>query len=296
MRAKDAGRVICLESTVQKILLPTDGSAESEKALAIAWRVAQAQDAELILARVVEPLTESLTAAGGDVSPEAFQRYHHAALEEAEADLHRMGARVQSGVRERIVLLSGPVESALLDYEDTERPDLVVLATHGRTGLARLAFGSVADRLIRDGVSPVLVVRRSSPATTVLRRGLLMLDGSALAEKAVPIVQELAGKPLLSLVLYRAVRNLQNRDAAQAYLDTVAERFASSDVEVQVIVDVGEKKQPTVAKAAADVDLIVLCTHGRGGFDRLRHGSVAEFVMHTVDKPILLVRGREQAA
>src|SRR5437588_7219350 len=66
--------VICLESTVQKILLPTDGSSESEKALTIAWRVAQAQSAELILARVVEPVTESLTAAGGDVSPDAYQR------------------------------------------------------------------------------------------------------------------------------------------------------------------------------------------------------------------------------
>jgi nucleotide-binding universal stress UspA family protein len=275
-----------------KILLPTDGSAESEKALAIAWRVAQAQDAELILARVVEPLTESLTAAGGEVSPDAFQRFHHAALEEAEADLKRVGARVGSNIRERIVLLSGPVESALLDCEEAERPDLVVLATHGRTGLARLAFGSVADRLIREGVSPVLVVRRSSPATTVLRRGLLMLDGSELAEKAIPVAQELAGKPLGSLVLYRAVKSSQNRDAAQVYLEGVAKRFAASDVEIEIVVDVGELRQPAVTRAATDVDLILLCTHGRSGFDRLRHGSVAELVMHTVDKPVLLVRGR----
>jgi nucleotide-binding universal stress UspA family protein len=196
-------------------------------------------------------------------------------------------------VRERIVLLTGPVETALLEYENAERPDLVVLATHGRTGLARMAFGSVADRLVRDGVSPVLVVRRSSPATTVLRRALLMLDGSALAENAIPIVQELAGRPLLSLVLYRAVRNPQNRDTAHAYLEGMAERFASSDVEIEIIVDVGEKQPPMVAKAAADVDLIVLSTHGRGGFDRLRHGSVAAYVTHAVDKPVLLVRGRE---
>src|SRR3954447_26140607 len=155
---------------MRKVVLATDGSVESEKALPIAWRIAQSQDAELVLVRVVEPVTESLISAGGDVSPSAFQRFSEAARAEAEAHLAKLGARTETSVRQRIVLLDGPVEPALLDFEAAEQPDVVVMATHGRTGIVRFALGSVADRLVREGVSPVLIVRREDPATAVLRR------------------------------------------------------------------------------------------------------------------------------
>jgi nucleotide-binding universal stress UspA family protein len=275
---------------VEKILLPTDGSPDSEKALAIAWRVAQAQNAELVLARVVEPLTDSLTAAGGEVDAEAFTRYSKATQADAEADLTRLGARVASTVRERIVVLTGPVEQALLDCEEAERPDLVVLATHGRRGLARLAFGSVADRLVRDGVSPVLLVRRSSPATAAVRRALIMLDGSALAEQALGMARELAGRPLTSIVLYRAVSNPNSGEAIDAYLASAVQKFDGVGVELEPRVGLGVRVRDAIEAAARDVDLIILSTHGRGGFDRIRHGSVAEFVLATIDKPLLLVR------
>jgi nucleotide-binding universal stress UspA family protein len=275
---------------VKKILLPTDGSPDSEKALTIAWRVAQAQDAELVLARVVEPVIDSLTAAGGEVDAEAFKRYSKATPADAEADLARLGARVASTVRERIVVLTGPVEQALLDCEEAERPDLVVIATHARRGLARLAFGSVADRLVRDGLSPVLLIRRSSPATTVLRRALIMLDGSALAEQALQVARELAGRPLASIVLYRAVSNPNSGEAIDAYLASVVRKFEGIDVDLERRVGLGLPVRTAIEDAAKDVDLVILSTHGRGGFDRIRHGSVAEFVMATIDKPLLLVR------
>jgi nucleotide-binding universal stress UspA family protein len=59
-----------------------------------------------------------------------------------------------------------------------------------------------------------------------------------------------------------------------------------------VVVDVGDPRQ-TIERVARDHDLVVLCTHGHGGIDRLRHGSVAEAVVRNIENPVLLVRARE---
>src|SRR5207249_3652903 len=124
---------------MEKILVPNDGSAESERALAIAVRVAQAQNAEILLVRVVEPITAGLAAAG-DVSPDMYEEFTEAIEQESASALAAVAEKVGPGVRVRTQLLRGPVEGALLDYETTEKPDLVVIATHGRTGLARFAL------------------------------------------------------------------------------------------------------------------------------------------------------------
>jgi nucleotide-binding universal stress UspA family protein len=179
----------------------------------------------------------------------------------------------------------------LLDLEQAEQPDLVVMATHGRTGLARFALGSIADRLVREGTVPVLLVRRATPVDATLETAVVMLDGSGLAEQALPTAEALMGKPLQSVTLFRSVSHSNDREAARTYLTTVAERFAGGSGGVQVIVDVGDPRH-TIERVAHDHDLIILCTHGYGGFDRLRHGSVAEAVVRNVDNPVLLVRAR----
>ncbi|HZT05711.1 MAG TPA: universal stress protein [Chloroflexota bacterium] len=277
---------------MEKILVPTDRSAESEKALAIAEVVARAQDAQLVLVRVLEPATAALPADDTAVDPRIFDEFAEAIERELRADLSRFEDDVRPRwPKVRSELLKGPVSAALLDYEAQERPDLVVMATHGRTGIVRFALGSVTDRLIRDGTAPVLVIRRASTSATDLARALLMLDGSSVAEEAIPVTEALAGRPVTSLTLFRAVAAPDARAAAMTYLEGVKARLNVPGVSVQLAVEVGEPRA-VIQRAAGEADLVILCTHGRSGFDRLRHGSVAEHVMRELDKPALLVRAR----
>jgi nucleotide-binding universal stress UspA family protein len=122
------------------------------------------------------------------------------------------------------------------------------MATHGRTGLARFALGSVADRLVREGTVPVLLVRRATPADATIATAIVMLDGSEVAERALPVVEQLAGKPLQSITLLRAVADPDERATALAYLKTVASRFVFADagVEVSCTVEVGDPRQAVV--------------------------------------------------
>jgi nucleotide-binding universal stress UspA family protein len=213
--------------------------------------------------------------------------------DEAQRNLDALAATAQAkGVTAYAARLHGSPIPTLLDYEEMIRPDLVVMASHGRTGLARFARGSVADTLIREGTAPVLLVRSFGPETASLERAVLPLDGSPLAEAAVTMVEGLAGKPLKSVELCQAVAEPEDRQAAIPYLEAVADRLRTTGLEVTVAATVGQPNK-IIQAAAKGNDLVIMATHGRSGLDRLRHGSVAEYALRELSVPLLLVRPRE---
>jgi nucleotide-binding universal stress UspA family protein len=274
-------------------MVPTDGSEESEKAIPVAGQIARAQNAEVVVVRVIEPHVWDYSAAEAPMDPATYESFVRAIEDQARSELAHAQERLAAEfVKARGLAPQGYAASELLDLEQTERPDLVVMATHGRTGLARFALGSVADRLVREGTVPVLLVRRATPVDAKLETAVVMLDGSGVAEQALPIMDELMGKPLQSVTLFRSVSDPDDREAARTYLMAVAGRMAGLSGRVRVVVDVGDARH-TIERVARDHDLIILCTHGHGGFDRVRHGSIAEAVVRNVDNPVLLVRARE---
>jgi len=279
---------------LQRIMVPTDGSAESEKALAIAQEVAKAQGAEVRLVRVAEDLAWVAARGEFSASPEILEELLEKSEADARANLAGLVDRLAAnGVRASSLIVRGSPAGALLDCVEEEHPDLVAMATHGRTGLARFTLGSVTDRVVREGQAPVLVIRRSSEPTHKLESAVLMLDGSGVAEETLPMVHELARKPLMHVKLLRVVSDPSDRGAAHNYLEGAAARLAADGLDTELVVDVGSP-EPIIERLALEADFVILCTHGRSGIDRLRHGSVAEHVIHEVDCPVLLVRARAQ--
>ena len=138
----------------KKILVPLDGSELAEKALKHAHILARSLHAEIVLLRVVVFITQDFDVIPmeGAVSDEAIadaKRY----LERASAGLRRLGLKVTTRVK------SGRVADTIIDYSEKHAVDLIVMSTHGRTGPARWLIGSVADRVVRGGHVPVLLVR-----------------------------------------------------------------------------------------------------------------------------------------
>jgi nucleotide-binding universal stress UspA family protein len=187
------------------------------------------------------------------------------------------------------MVLAGSPSDGLVRAEAELQPDLVVMASHGRSGLARFALGSVAERLVREGTAPVLIVHALNPLDQKLDFALVPLDGSSLAEQALPMVEALAGKPVRQVRLMRAVTLPEESTEARRYLDGVRDRLQSAGLEVTIEVRIDDPAT-AIQDAGERADLIVLATHGRGGFDRLRHGSVAERFTRQAQMPVLLVR------
>ena len=223
---------------------------------------------------------------------------------------------MQAGLQHRqlsvtLELLEGPTVDALLAA--TQPGDLMVMATHGRGGPVRWFLGSTAEAVIRRATVPVFLVRanENGPSQFTVRRIVVPLDGSARAEEALPMAQDLAtrlGIPVHlvtvidisgSVTLDLAVSAIsaerleealiQLFTAAESHLARACEHLGDSGLAISTDVLHGE---PGVAipNATLPGDLLVMTTHGRSGPARWVLGSVAEAVVRRSTVPILLMR------
>jgi nucleotide-binding universal stress UspA family protein len=277
---------------LQRILVPTDGSVLAERAFPLAERIATCQGAAVVVARVVPPTTWVGYDPAAYGTSEAYQKLFDEMDEDCRRYLDRVADRFRAaGISVTTEMLRGSPIARLIDLEEQLAPDLVIMGTHGRSGLARLALGSVADLMVRYGAAPVLLVRAFAPALSGLRTALVPLDGSLLAEEVLPLVETLATRPLEHVRLLDAVADESDEGTAGRYLDQIAARLRASGVQVSTQVKLAPPAE-AIADAAAHVDLVILSTHGRGGFERWRHGSVAAQVIAQLETPTLLVRAR----
>lgn len=154
----------------KKILVPLDGSEFGEKALKIAREMAVDMDSEIYLTQAVEALEETyildpsknVVSVRESVSLPHRQRIAltNPILNVANDYLDALAHKLQAeGIKVRTHVMEGKAAEAILDYSDTIQPDVIVMTTHGRSGLNRTLLGSVTDRVLRHGKIPVLVVR-----------------------------------------------------------------------------------------------------------------------------------------
>jgi nucleotide-binding universal stress UspA family protein len=187
----------------------------------------------------------------------------------------------------------------------------IVMTTHGRGGLGRLLYGSVAERVVRDSRIPVLLIRAGlvPSATEPLKSILVPLDGSAYAETALPQAIELARAFDADLWLARvAVANmalggpLTTRSLAEgyqhavreagSYLDTVAERLGDTGVRVHTRLLEGFSEDAILAfERQAAIDLVVIATRARAvGLSGLGIQSLAQEMLRHGVSPVLMIR------
>lgn len=298
----------------RSILVPLDGSPASEHALPWALSIAQPGGAALHVARVHQ--TSAPVLVGSEIASDVG--LDSAIRASDTAYLERIAEQLStSAVPVRGALLDGAVTDALLDHARTVSADLLVMTTHGRGAFARFWLGSVADKVMRQATTPTLLVRpRDAGAADlasrpVIRRIVVPLDGSELAERAIePAIRlgRAAGADYALVLVLDAVddaANLQRmkiaEDAqatfpeatqakAEVYLEKVAEgmRAPGAKVETKVI------RHGSAASAVLDYAqshgnaVIALATHGRSGIRRLMLGSVADKVVRGATVPVLV--------
>ena len=299
------------EATPPGILVPLDGSPLAEQALPYAQALL-APGAELTLLEVVEKpepvhgMSGRLLVPVEDVQ-RMLERQAHDDLEKAEATLR--GAQP----RARLEVARGNPAEEILRVAAEQEVDSIAMTTHGRGALGRWLFGSVADRVARSSPVPVLLVRprEGEPRPVTIRRLVVPLDGSALAEEALPTARVLAkrlGVPIHLITVIDMMRliptelgpvvafdatvyeeTLVQLDAgAMALLNDVSERLERQGLPTSSEVAHGSPFM-TIVEAVHDGDLIVMTSHGRSGVRRWLLGSVAEKLVREAPTPVVLV-------
>ena len=213
------------------------------------------------------------------------------------------------------VVVGYPAEE-ILKYADDNKVDVIMLATHGNSGIRRWGLGSVADKIIHEVNVPVWLVPASLHEGIIYdnipqRAILVPLDGSKLAEEVIPQVKELtrqrgvATTIMLINVVKPASPRLSSEDksllgedvaslntAGEQYLKKMARKLTDDGFIAEYEQLVGEPAEEIVRYAAAyQPRLIVMSTHGRSGFSRFVFGSTAENVLRRLQKtPVFLIR------
>jgi nucleotide-binding universal stress UspA family protein len=325
-------RTFSKEAVMKSILVPLDGSPLAEQAIANAIMLAQTMKLPLVFFRVVPDLdhesllVSSLSAMSAGYSGEAASVSHaynqqitQALREQAEAYLDEEAntARI-NGIDITTVVQAGIPAELILEYATHNDVAMIVMATHGYSGIRRWAIGSVADKVVHKATMPVLLIRGSVvPAKPVqLKQLLVPLDGSTVSEQALPQAIALAQAAGAQITLLHVLDPLVEAsagvrpfglnmthpdwvlddalDRVNTHLGDIAAGVASEDLKVDTLAVVGYPAEAIVDEAKrTHSDLIVMATHGYSGIRRWALGSTADKVLHETGTPLLLIRATE---
>jgi nucleotide-binding universal stress UspA family protein len=200
-----------------------------------------------------------------------------------------------------------------------EKGTLIMMATHGRSGLNRFFLGSVTEKVLRATSSPLLVVRAKEGAVdggeAVFKSLVVPLDGSELAESVMPSVVALAKQLDLEVILFRAYAvpygaytagegfydpvNLEGflarlREETIDYLENKTAELKRKGIEkVSYLAKEGLSADEIISFGRESPDhLIAMCTHGYSGVKRWVLGSVTEAVVRHAGDPVLVLRAQ----
>ena len=303
---------------IHRILVPLDGSTLAEAALPQALAMARAYQAEVVLARVLDPNSRTH---GRLVDSVAWRMARTEARRYLDGLAAKLGAQ---GIRTRAALAEGNAAEEVLRLVKKERADLVVLCAHGRSGPSRFSLGGTSQKVLSHAGTSVLVVRpveppspapaEEAPKEVQYRRILVPLDGSQRAQWALLQVASLARAHKAELLLVHVVAppplaghtpptpeevelacriTERDRQRAEVYLRDLKEVVAGNDhLQVRTLLLESPHVVGTLLKVAADeqASLVVVSAHGCSGAAPWPYGSVADRLIHHGKAPLLLLQ------
>lgn len=294
---------------IDHILVPLDGSPLAECVLPHTVAVGKAMDARVTLLRAVvrEPSPGSRA-----VDPLAW----HMRKSEADSYLGDVAAQLRNaGLEVATVLAEGSPPERILRYARQEGVGLIIISSHGESGLSQWNINSVVQKVIQRAYAPVMIVRAYQPVIEELNglryeTLLVPLDGSKRAECTLPWAINLADFHHCKLLLAHAVKRPEvprraplmeeerqlverltelNKEEGKAYLRDLETRLGSAAEPRLLVCDDPARSLHEVVDEK-NVDLVVMAAHGYSGETRWPYGSIALNFIAYGSKPLLMIQ------
>ena len=282
---------------INHILVPLDGSTLAECVLPHVSAIAPVTNARVTLVHVMEPLQDRNGPAVDPVEWHLRKQNSEKYLEQVASRLNDLGLL---GV-ERMILEGNPANS-VVDFARNNNVDLIILSTHGQSGLSGWNVSSVVQKILLRSYKSILLVRAYLPSSAEVtkvhyKRLFLGMDCSPRSEFVLPIAISLAQYHNSHLILETVIERPQsinrlppsgqdvellnkfiekNSQAASHYLDQLVAQFSMKEIEITTHVSIGDNDISVLHDMAeeSNADLILLAAHGSTGERRWPYGSV----------------------
>jgi nucleotide-binding universal stress UspA family protein len=285
----------------EKILVPLDTSPFAEEVLPSVIELARTFSSEIHLINICE--AHKGTDAG------VCQLYLEDKVEQISKGLAGKGNKIKAET------LTGSPGQKILSLAKEEKVDLIVMSSHGLSGVTLWPLGSTVDKVLRQTGQPLLIIKvkqaQGMPSQEgVFRRILVPLDGSELGGKVVPYVVEIASRFGSEVVLFHVIQTDKHlhslgridsvpireeemaslRKRAEEYLSQENRKFEGSGAAVSSLVKAGNVAEEIIKYAAENnCQLIALSSHGHSGFESWIIGSVTNKILHAGNKSLFFV-------
>jgi nucleotide-binding universal stress UspA family protein len=294
----------------KNILVPLDGSKLAEAAIPVAASLAKTLNAPVTLLHIIEK----------DAPEEIHKDHHITRADEASAYLDELAKRAfaaEMNVERHVHTAAvNDVAASIVEHAMTEfQPDLIVMCTHGKSGVRELLFGSIAQQVVAHGTTPLLLIKPEVASSTTFdpEKILVPLDSGPVHDDSLPITQILAkayGSEIYLLTVIPTFSTVTGETAAASSLlpattSAMLEiRVENAEMDLQAHLE--ELKQAGFRAKAEIVrgdpateivnlserlnaDLVVLTTHRKAGASAFWARSVAPNVTRRARVPILLI-------
>ena len=268
---------------LEKILVPLDGSEMFPETLGYIRELGKAEATEVFLLHVQDP-------AGGHSNDDAAG---HPLLKGYFDDLRNDGWKVRAELR-----AGDPVEEITRFTVQTD-PDLLLMSTHGRSGLENIRQGSITEQVVRQSPCPVFILHstradaRSPQQEHLFHRMLVPLDGSEVSAAILPCVQRFAKHFNTEVILFHDHPDCgEDAEASKRreFIDQHGVELANAGVSVHLDCSTLRAPVQEILQRTDDlhIDLIAMVTHGQGGERRALDESVTANVMRHANRPLLV--------
>jgi len=308
----------------KKMLVPLDGSQLAEETLPYARELAGRLDLDLDFLHVCSPSESQLFS--------VLQMYVTKTAEAVREQIQKIqtdsgGKKPSKAVKITSKVVTGYPAEEILKYAEKNKTDIILMATHGASGVRSWAIGSVAHKVLHASSVPVWLVRSGIPEEIVYDKWpkktlLVPLDGSKMAEAAIQHAEELVKKrgtqiaEILLMSVYAPgvfspsrffmsdelgnspidysemvkMENEQAKERCEKYLKKTADLIAAKGITVRTQAILGDAADEIIKYANNNpFQLIVMASHGHSGVRHLIFGSVAERIILEANVPIFVV-------
>lgn len=302
----------------KKILVPLDGTENSEMTLGFVAGMATALGAEIVLLGIVDPhgatfgegAADRIAARQVDDQVKAAESY----LESRAKELNESSLSLKVSP----LVATGKPADTIIEQAKKINADIIAMSTHRDRLVARGILGSVTDHVLRTSPVPVMAVRPDGIKSFTGNAGapnvvIVPLDGSSLAEESVPVALEIAELCSSEIIFIRAVHlpsfavsgpgaDFYGNDFGVSGERKKAEEYLAKFVKLAEDKGISAKAHATLGNAAARIieatdsvegAIVVISSHGRGGIKRMMLGSVADKIVRASHNPVLTLHHKD---